>query len=99
MPSEEVSTPTLSYYECLAHNLGNYGADVRGGAWQEATIFTLLTRPISELSAMTLGIVGYGELGKGVARIGEAFGMEVIVAARPGARSSGWTMCPLAAAT
>jgi glycerate dehydrogenase len=33
---------------------------------------------------MTLGIVGYGELGKGVARLAEAFGMEVIVAARPG---------------
>jgi glycerate dehydrogenase len=68
----------------LAHNLGNYGVDVRGGAWQETTIFTMLTRPISELAAMTLGIVGYGELGKGVARLGEAFGMEVIVAARPG---------------
>lgn len=68
----------------LAHNLGNYGADVRGGAWQEASTFTMLTRPISELAAMTLGIVGYGELGKGVARVAEAFGMEVIVAARPG---------------
>ena len=33
---------------------------------------------------MTLGIVGYGELGKGVARIARSFGMEVIVAARPG---------------
>ena len=68
----------------LAHNLANYGADVRGGAWQKATVFTMLTRPISELSAMTLGIVGFGELGKGVARLAEAFGMEVLVAARPG---------------
>lgn len=68
----------------LAHNLGNYGDDVREGAWQEASIFTMLTRPISELAAMTLGIVGYGELGKGVARVAEAFGMEIIVAARPG---------------
>jgi len=47
----------------LAHNLGVYAADVRGGAWQEADNFCMLTYPIRELSAMTLGIVGYGELG------------------------------------
>jgi len=68
----------------LAHNLGNYGDDVRKGAWQNATVFTMLTRPISELAAKTLGIVGFGELGQGVARVAEAFGMQVIVAARPG---------------
>jgi glycerate dehydrogenase len=68
----------------LTHSLQGYVTDVRSGAWQEASNFCMLTRPISELSAMTLGIVGYGELGRGVARIGEAFGMQVIVAARPG---------------
>ena len=68
----------------LTHSLQGYVADVRGGAWQAASNFCMLTRPINELSAMTLGIVGYGELGKGVARIGEAFGMSVIVSARPG---------------
>jgi glycerate dehydrogenase len=71
----------------LTHNLPGYVSDVRSGAWQEASNFCMLTRPIRELSAMTLGIVGYGELGKGVARIGRSFGMEVIVAARPGSDS------------
>lgn len=69
----------------LAHNLGAYTGDVRQGAWQDADNFCMLTYPIQELSAMTLGIVGYGELGKGVARIAKAFNMEVIVAARTGA--------------
>jgi glycerate dehydrogenase len=68
----------------LAHNLRAYTSDVRRGAWQEADSFCMLTYPIQELSAMTLGIVGYGELGKGVAGIARAFNMEVIVAARPG---------------
>jgi glycerate dehydrogenase len=45
----------------------------------------MLNYPIRELSAMTLGIVGYGELGKGVANIAKAFNMDVIVASRPGA--------------
>ena len=71
----------------LTHNLQGYAADVRGGAWQEASNFCMLTRPIRELSAMTLGIVGYGELGQGVARIGRSFGMDVILAARPGSDS------------
>jgi glycerate dehydrogenase len=36
---------------------------------------------------MTLGIVGYGELGKGVEKIARSFGMQVIVSARPGSAS------------
>jgi len=68
----------------LAHNLGAYSRDVRAGEWQKAENFCMLTRPIRELSAMTLGIVGYGELGKCVAGIARAFDMEIIVAARPG---------------
>jgi glycerate dehydrogenase len=68
----------------LAHNLDTYAADVRRGAWQDAGNFCMLTYPIQELSAMTLGIIGYGELGKGVANIAKAFNMDVIVAARPG---------------
>ena len=68
----------------LTHNLGNYVRDVRAGAWQRASLFCMLTYPVSELSGMTLGIVGFGELGKGVAKIADAFGMDVLVCARPG---------------
>ena len=69
----------------LTHNLTQYNAAVRAGNWQRSEDFCLLSFPIRELSAMTLGIVGFGELGKGVARIGAVFGMEVIIAARPDA--------------
>ena len=68
----------------LTRNLQQYNAAVRAGQWQETKDFCLLSFPIRELSAMTLGIVGYGELGKGVARIARAFGMEVLISARPG---------------
>mgnify|MGYP001818881768 CR=1 FL=1 len=68
----------------LAHNLGSYSADVRNGAWQTARNFCLITHPITELSSMTLGIVGFGALGQGVARIAATFNMDVLVAARPG---------------
>ena len=68
----------------LTHSLGNYARDVRNGAWSQAENFCLITHPISELSAMTLGLVGYGELARGVERIARAFNMEVLVAARAG---------------
>jgi len=68
----------------LAHSLPSFRKTVRNGDWQSATDPFLLTHPVRELSAMTLGIVGYGALGQGVANIGRAFGMDVIVSARPG---------------
>ena len=68
----------------LAHNLSAYDRDVRAGLWQKADNFCMLTHRIDELSAMTLGIVGWGKLGQGVARIAEAFNMKIVVSARPG---------------
>ncbi len=68
----------------LTHNVGRYGASVRRGDWQRAVDFCMLGYPIRELSAMTLGIVGYGNLGRGVEGIARAFGMHVLVSRRPG---------------
>jgi len=68
----------------LTHSIGRYDTSVRAGEWQQADDFCMLTHPVRELSAMTLGIVGFGELGRGVARIAEAFGMQVLVSQRPG---------------
>ncbi|MCB1790270.1 MAG: D-2-hydroxyacid dehydrogenase [Gammaproteobacteria bacterium] len=70
----------------LAHHtrLFDYTAAVKRGDWTNSPQFCLLDYPVRELRGMTLGIVGYGELGQGVARIGEAFGMHVMVSQRPG---------------
>ncbi len=73
----------------LAHSLPGYRRSVRNGDWQSAADPFLLAHPVRELSAMTLGIVGYGALGKGVANIGRAFGMDVIVSARPNSSEPG----------
>ena len=71
----------------LTHSLERYAASVRAGEWQTSQDFCILSHPVRELSAMTLGVVGYGELGQGVARIARAFGMEVLVSARPGSNN------------
>ncbi len=70
----------------LAHHtrLFEYSAAVRRGDWSHSPQFCLLDYPVRELRGMTLGIVGYGELGRAVAALAEAFGMRIIVAQRPG---------------
>jgi glycerate dehydrogenase len=68
----------------LARNLQNYRDAVNHGAWQNADGFCLLDYPVRELNGQTLGIIGYGELGKAVATTARAFGMHILVAQRPG---------------
>jgi glycerate dehydrogenase len=68
----------------LTHKLAEYDALVAQGRWQAAAQFSVFPFPIRELPGRTLGVVGYGTLGKAVATIATAFGMQVEVANRPG---------------
>jgi glycerate dehydrogenase len=68
----------------LATHAGRLSEDVKRGAWERSPIFTLLTYPAVELAGRTIGIVGFGDIGRQVARIAEGFGMKVRVAARKG---------------
>src|SRR6185295_2455410 len=58
---------------------------VKAGRWHEARQFCLLDHPIGDLKGTTLGIVGFGMLGRSMAQLGRAIGMEVIVAERKNA--------------
>jgi len=64
----------------LRRNLIAYRNDVKAGRWHDAKQFCLLDHPIGDLRGATLGIVGFGTLGKSTAQLGRAVGMEVIVA-------------------
>ena len=67
----------------LTHHLPEYHERVRQGAWQRNPEFCLFDFPIRELAGRQLGIVGYGTLGRAVARIAAAFGMRISIAQRP----------------
>lgn len=69
----------------LTHRFAEYTALVAAGDWEQAGNFCLLDYSIRELAGRRLGIVGHGALGSGVARMGEALGMEVLISERPGA--------------
>jgi glycerate dehydrogenase len=69
----------------LSRNLVGYREDVRAGLWSRSGEFCLQTHEIRDLHGATLGIVGYGTLGRGVETLARAFGMEVLISERKGA--------------
>ena len=69
----------------LSRNLVGYRDDVRVGLWNRSNEFCLQTHWIRDLHGATLGIIGYGTLGRGVERLARAFGMEVLISERKGA--------------
>src|SRR5208283_1360415 len=63
----------------LRRNLVNYHNSVRAGRWREARQFCYFDYPIYDIAGSTLGILGYGALGKSIASRAEALGMKVLV--------------------
>jgi glycerate dehydrogenase len=63
----------------LRRNLLAYREDVQRGKWQESKQFCLLTHELHDINESTLGIVGYGSIGKAMARLGESVGLKVLI--------------------
>jgi glycerate dehydrogenase len=71
----------------LRRNLVAYREDVRKGAWQRADQFCFFPHPIRDIAGSTIGIIGFGALGKSVAQRAKALGMRVLatdIVAQPG---------------
>ena len=68
----------------LAHatRISEYDRDVKDGAWIRSRLFCFFSRPATELKGKTLGIFGYGAIGRRVAEIAKAFEMKVIATTR-----------------
>jgi len=62
----------------------DYHEDVKTGKWQESRDFCFLDYPIHELAGQTLGVIGYGDLGRSVEAVAKAFGMNVLIADHKG---------------
>jgi len=62
----------------LTHHVGEHSASARGGRWQGCEDFCYWEYPPIELAGMTMGIVGLGRIGRAVAQLALAFGMNVL---------------------
>src|SRR5215813_794192 len=68
----------------LRRNLLAYRQDVQHGLWNLSKQFCLLSHELRDIRGSTLGIIGYGSIGKGMARLGESVGMRVLISERKG---------------
>jgi glycerate dehydrogenase len=73
----------------LTQHLSEYSRLSIDGSWAAGEPLMELRHPIRELIGRTLGVVGWGELGQGAARVAEAFGMRVVIARRRGGAEGG----------
>jgi glycerate dehydrogenase len=71
----------------LRRNLPAYRQDVQNGKWQQSKQFCLLTHPIRDIHGSTLGIMGYGSIGRAMARVAESVGMRVLISERKNANA------------
>lgn len=71
---------TWAFLLALFSSLYPYVKATEEGRWQKSPQFCFLDYPIFEIQGKVLGIVGYGHIGKAVAKIATAFGMQVVIA-------------------
>lgn len=76
--AQQVFAYILNHY----NKINTYNDFVQNGGWQQSSAFSVLCFPTDELKDKTLGIVGYGSIGKRVAEIALAFEMKVLVYTR-----------------
>ena len=77
-----VAQMVFSYISEFASRPALHDASVKNGDWVRCPDFCYWKTPLIELEGRTIGIYGYGSIGRKVAKIAKAYGMKVIVCTR-----------------
>lgn len=77
--TESVVQFTFALLLELCSGVAEHDASVRRGDWVRSENFCYWLRPLTELSGKTMGIYGFGNIGRGVANVAQALGMNVLV--------------------
>lgn len=76
--TESVAQMVFAHLLNIVQRIDLYTNEIRAGEWCRCADFCYMNFPHIELAGKTMGIVGFGNIGKAVARIAHAFGMNVI---------------------
>jgi len=82
--TRSVAQATIALLLDLTHHVGEHGRGVREGHWVRSPDWCYWDFPLIELDGLTMGIVGFGRIGRAVGELAHAFGMNVIAAGRAG---------------
>ena len=85
--TDTVAQFTMALLLEIALRVGHHSEAVHAGKWSACRDFAFWDYPLMELKGKTFGIVGYGSIGKAVARLAEVFGMKVLAYSRHGAEA------------
>lgn len=77
-----VAQHTFSFILNYFNKTAEYAATVDNGDWVNYKLFSYFYIPTAELAGKTIGIIGYGDIGRKTAEIAKAFGMNVLTYTR-----------------
>lgn len=80
--TDSVAQLVFSFIFSFATSMAAYNEAVHRGEWIHSPTFAFFPYHLSELAGKTLGIVGFGNIGKRVAKIGDAVGMKILIYSR-----------------
>lgn len=80
--TNSVAQHTFAFILNYFNRVAEYNNTVQNGDWVNYKLFSYFYIPIQEISQMTLGIIGFGEIGQKVSEIAKAFGMNVVAYSR-----------------
>lgn len=76
--TEAVAQYAIALLLELCHHIGDHSAEVKKGSWERSKEWCFWNKPMIELLGKTMGIIGYGRIGRQVSKIAQAIGMKVM---------------------
>lgn len=77
--TQSVAQMALAHLLNLTQHVGHHARAVARGRWSAAADFCFWDYPLVELEGMTMGIVGFGRIGRATGRIARALGMKLLI--------------------
>lgn len=90
-----VAQQVFAYILDYCSRIRDYDSSVKSGEWEASPCFSYFPIPITEIAGKTLSVIGFGSIGKRVAELGKAFGMNVIISTRTTPQNCPYEVCDL----